>query len=113
MALPVLNPRITWQAAKDGGMTGVVVGESRGYKARTVVFQLFFRPQCSREAPYVLNHRLPFQQLKRAFPTVVDAQTHAERYLCMAAELLGFSAVDAAELARLREVEARMKGLEK
>src|SRR5690606_26899303 len=35
-------------------------------------------------------HRLPFQPVSRTFKTARDAQQHAERFLLLAVELLGF-----------------------
>lgn len=108
-----MENRITWETAKHGGQSGIIVGEDRGFKARTLVFMISFEPQLGEKEQFALRHRLPFQQLTRRFATAQLAQAHAERYLVFAAALLNFSPISTAELARLREIEARMKGMEK
>lgn len=103
-----MENRITWEAAANGEQSGIIAGESNGYKARTHVFSITFKPGVgTMDMPYILAHRLPFQQINGRFKSVKHAQNHAERYLVMAAELLNFSPIDKTELARLREIEAR------
>lgn len=106
-----MENRITWETAKNGGQSGVIVGEDRGYKARTLVFMISFEPQLGEKEQFALRHRLPFQQITRRFATVQLAQAHAERYLVMAAALLNFSPIPTTELARLRESDAELNRL--
>lgn len=107
-----MENRITWETAKNGGQAGVIVGEDRGYKARTLVFMIGFDPVLGEKEQFTLRHRLPFQQITRRFATIALAQAHAERYLVHAAALLNFSPIPMTELATLQAAADRLKEIE-
>lgn len=85
--------RITWEAAPNGGQQGFITGTAHGYNAKTVLFGIVFDPMPGTGGPWSLRHRLPFQPLDKNFPTAKVAQLHAERYLLLAMELIGFQPV--------------------
>lgn len=82
--------RITWEAGRMGSQTGYIHGEARGYKAKIEVFSIELTLKGGGGLGAQLAHRLPFRGVERKFPTVKDAQAHAERYLVYAMELMGF-----------------------
>lgn len=92
-----MNNRITWKPAADGGMVGCIG------PTQTIAYGIRFRPECNKRAPWVVTHRLPFQQDQRTYPTAKDAQQAAERSLMVAAEMLGFYPIAKEEVARLYE----------
>lgn len=84
------NARLTWESASNGGQHGYILGTAHGYNAKITLFGISFDPIVGPGGPWVLAHRLPFQQLDKRFSTAKAAQQHAERYLLLATELMGF-----------------------
>lgn len=82
--------RITWEGDTPS-MTGYILGEAKGYKAKIRAFEIKRSPFREDSAtPYLLAHRLPFRGIERKFGSLKLAQEHAERYLVWAMELMGF-----------------------
>lgn len=82
--------RITWEAAPDGGYAGHIRGRAHGYDAKIELFEVTVQGSGGIRARFHLKHRLPFRPIHREFPTARTAQQHAERFLLLAVELLGF-----------------------
>lgn len=83
--------RITWEPAGNGGYTGHIRGRAHGYDAKIVLFEIHVAlPLGGLTAYYKLSHRLPFAPVARKWLTAREAQQHAERFLLLAVELLGF-----------------------
>lgn len=81
--------RITWESAADGGYTGHIRGRKHGYDAKIELFEVRLAAHGG-QLWYRLAHRLPFAPVTRKWPTARDAQQHAERFLLLAVELMGF-----------------------
>lgn len=83
--------RITWEPAADGGYAGHIRGRKHGYDAKIELFEIRVALGLSERTPfYRLAHRLPFAPVTRKWATAREAQQHAERFLLLAVELLGF-----------------------
>lgn len=83
--------RITWESAGNGGYTGHIRGRAHGYDAKIELFEINVAlPLGGLTAYYKLAHRLPFAPVTRKYATAREAQQHAERFLLLAVELLGF-----------------------
>lgn len=83
--------RITWESAADGGYTGHIRGRAHGYDAKIVLFEVRLALGLGESVPfYRLAHRLPFAPVTRKWASAREAQQHAERFLLMAVELMGF-----------------------
>lgn len=81
--------RITWEPAADGGYTGHIRGRKHGYDAKIQLFEVRIAADGG-QLWYRLAHRLPFAPVTRKWQTARDAQQHAERFLLLAVELMGF-----------------------
>jgi hypothetical protein len=83
--------RIAWESAADGGYNGHIRGRAHGYDAKIQLFEIVLALPLGETVPfYRLKHRLPFAPVTRQFQTARVAQQHAERFLLLAVELLGF-----------------------
>lgn len=85
-----MNNRITWEATEHSTYKGFILGESRTYKAKIHIFTVKLSINPRTAGQYFLYHRLPLQQIDRGFGDLRNAQNHAERYLLLAFELMGF-----------------------
>lgn len=81
--------RITWESAADGGYTGHIRGRKHGYDAKIELFEIRLSADGS-QFRYRLAHRLPFAPVTRKWASAREAQQHAERFLLLAVELMGF-----------------------
>lgn len=101
--------RVTWEPAGNGGYTGHIRGRAHGYDAKIELFEIHVAlPLGGLTAYYKLSHRLPFAPVNRKWSTAREAQQHAERFLLLAVELLGF--VPATPRTRVEHKKTLKKG---
>lgn len=99
--------RVTWEPAGNGGYTGHIRGRAHGYDAKIELFEVHLAFD-SAQPYYRLAHRLPFAPVTRKWLVPRDAQQHAERFLLLAVELLGF--VPATPRTRVEHKKTLKKG---